>query len=424
MTRLQTSSEDRDWAAFDAAVGTGFAADDPDLALLQARWGLDPSSERRLQRFGAFVASAITSAARDADHPGGLPGLVGRDPRGRPVPSPVRAHPSTRRVVAAALTFGAALDGPSALRMAMIYLLSQAGDAGVVRLVATTDVVRELLGTGLGALAGVHHHLCTQAPGGPVLAAVLRPEHAFAAGSSGVVVRPGEGGCALASPVRDGPELRKPCWQLTGHLLRAEGVWARYWVLRVDGDWYLVDRELGGASNGVRCAQLVQRLGARLTTAAQVVFTDARAWRLGPAVDIDPVLARGLSTSGVAMVSGLLRAAERLAGAWCAAGGDLGGVPQRLRAARRGALALADALQKGPMSAGPDIVGGGAQVAASLLGLLVASMGPDGIDEELTDAPRLLRDALALGVWLGPAGEGATAAWQALAGEAGALGSW
>jgi|GEM_PF-3731287 len=313
-------------------------SDDPVVQTLVAH--ASRVAQAKVRGVGRMAATSASTAARVADQT--PPQARARDDHGRPHPVGLTVCADTRRVLAAALTAGAALEEDPAVRRAMVYLLAQGGDGGwVAPLITTAAAVQALTAHAPGPALD---HLRTQAPGGPVHAAI-------------------DFGCPGLPTAR----------------FDATNGWARYRLLETPAGWRLWSRLHDGQPNGFRVDGVRPTLGLRATGRAELVLDSPVVQDLP---DLRAILRAEVALGIEAALAGFLRGAARCVDAWKPGHPE---VAELLAASR---LWLETGM--GPAVA-PLLIDAG------------RALGPDGLDQTRTPLPRLLRDALALPLLLSPA---------------------
>jgi len=427
------------FAAYLAALGEDFWADDPDLRTLLAHHGLDSEDAvQRLSRWGRYAATVAARGADATDQPGNLPRLVSSDYYGQPHPVGVELPHATRQVLADSLAAGLAYEPNVQLRYALAYLSSQVGDAGVMCPLACTDgLVRALAELGAGE-AGEQalQHILSQEHDAPVHGAqfVTEVQGGSDAGSNRV----------RAVPQGDGS------YRLYGQKWFCSNVWAQYWAVtaRPEGApagsrgvaLFLVPRELpAGVANGFRVDRIKDKLGTRSLPTVEMTLDGAVAWPLGEErAGLSNVVRIVLTTSRfwcATAATGFIRSAERIASAYAgfreAFGHPIAEYPlvaQTLadlqwdrRRLLAGVLELLSIWERVVVAERAGETPSSEDALRTRLLVMMAKMvttrrattrvhdammilGGNGIEERFSPLPRLLRDAIILETWEGPHG--------------------
>ncbi|MCP4868396.1 MAG: hypothetical protein GY898_06735 [Proteobacteria bacterium] len=425
---------DYSFAPFLEALGDDFCADDPDLERILRHHGLDDDDAwKRIRGHGKFVARSAAVAADAADRPGELPVLTPHDPFGNPDPVGVRVHPSSRRVLAAALRAGVSFEPNVWTRYATAYLQGQVGEGGVTCALACTDgLVRSLQNLdGPPRNAEILDHILTQAPGGPVHGAQFVTE---IQGGSDAATNSVE-----AIPQGDGS------YRLYGNKFFCSNLWAQYWAVtaRPEGApagprgvaMFVVPRTSeDGANSGWRIERLKDKLGTRALPTGEITLDGAQGWPVGELNQgLSNMVAIVLTTSrfwNVIAAAAEVRAAERIGHAYAnfrnAFGQPIAEFPlvqhtlQTLTKERKRLTAgTFELLSAWEAANDPD---GSADAKARLRVLMMLAktcatkrgttrvhnammlLGGNGIEERFSALPRLWRDAAIMETWEGPHG--------------------
>jgi acyl-CoA dehydrogenase len=421
---------DYDFGPFTEALGVDWYADDPEFETLLRGAGLaDDLGWKRLGGYGRFIASSARAGADDSDRPGHLPTLKPHDAYGNVDPMGVEVHPSTKRVLAAALRAGAAFEPEERTRYGMAYLSAQVGEAGVLCPLACTDgLVRALdaLDGGTAGQAAVDH-IRTQAPGGPVHGAQFVTE---AQGGSDAGTN-----TTRAIPQPDGS------FRLYGHKWFCSNLWAQYWLVtaRPEGaapgsrglGLFVVPRAHEGIANDWRIERLKDKLGTRSLPTAEITLDGSIGHALGPLEHgIGNMVGIVLTTSRywcAISAAGMVRSAERVAHAYAtfreAFGRPISDYPlvaqtlDDLTADRRRMLAAAlatlqawQAQEESPRARMRSRVlvmlakTVATQKATQRIYEAMMVLAGNGIEERFSPLPRLLRDSIILETWEGAHG--------------------
>lgn len=413
-----------------AALGEDWLADDPLLSRWLARSRLHDRDAALVRTFARRAASGHRTIADVVERRENLPRLVERGPyrRGQ---TEIALPPETRALLGEVHGSGIwRADLDERARYAMVYLLNQNGEMGVTCSVACTDgLVRALRALGAdGRSRDVLARLERATPDEWLHAAQLVTE--IQGGSDAAT------NAVAATPIGD--EL----YTLSGEKWFCSNITADYWLVtaRLPGGpsdhrgigLFCVPRVLRGAPNGHTILRLKDKLGTRALPTAEVSFTGAEAWRVGPLdAGLKNMVALVLTTSRVhnvvaaaAFTRRAVREAHAYAGFRRAFGRTLAEHPLlaaslsnlRLAAdrAEAGAFATTDAWLSAAARPDDREVGRWARVLVSLAKAIATRAAPsvvyeammvfggNGIEERFCALPRLWRDAAILETWEGP----------------------
>jgi alkylation response protein AidB-like acyl-CoA dehydrogenase len=420
--------------AFLQALSDDWYADDPLLGALLDRHA-PGSDRRRIETFGPMVAGRLRELAERSSRTENAPRLVRRDPYDRRVDE-IELPGATRdalRIVHGEMGLGAVLGDPF-IHYAMVYLLTQNGEAGVACSLACTDgLVRALdaLGSSEAHQAAIDA-VRDSSPG------------AYRHGAQFVTEIQG-GSDVPANRVR--AERDGPVFRIHGQ---------KWFCSNINADWFLVTARPGdadtvglflvpayegmvgpqsgdgGRRNGYTIDRLKDKLGTRELATAEVTFDGAVAWPVGPLErGIANLLRYVLTPSRVACVlfaAGALRRAERIVDEYIrfreAFGQPIGRFPlvarqvESIRAAREGALVVGFELIRLWETAELDEYRGrdadDFRILLSLAKPVLTRLATDGlhqammllagngIEERFSPLPRLYRDSVIMETWEGP----------------------
>jgi acyl-CoA dehydrogenase len=412
------------------ALSTDWYADDPALDRLLRQFAPDADRDR-LTRWGRTVAGPLRRLAEDSARPENAPRLRHHDGFDRRVDEIV-LPPSTLEALALAAGDAVLGDvrGDPFVHYAMVYLLTQNGEAGVACSVACTDgLVRAL--DALGETA-VHARALEQVRNST-------PERYVHAAQFVTEIQGGSDVPAnRVRAVADGDGFR-----LHGQ---------KWFCSNINADWFLMTarpetaagpgpdvglflvpaRDETGRRNGYTIDRLKDKLGTRELGTAEVTFHGARAWPVGLLDRGIPNLLRHVLTPSrfacVIFAAGALRQAERIATAYAGFrhtfGRAIADYPlvartlEQLTAARTSALTCVFELLRLWRTA----EAGGyrnddaihfrillslakpvwTRRATDLLHDAMMVLGGNGIEERFSPLPRLYRDNVIMETWEGP----------------------
>ena len=293
MTPEQTDGTEQpgrsDLATWWASRPANFYDASPNLARVLDRWagrGAREKIEPALREFGAAVAGVVEPAAVVLEGHRELPALVAFDGIGRRVER-IEFHPayeeSGRAIWASGLLAGGR-EGPTPFELtALFYLLSHCGEGGhACPVVCTAGAIRALEHRGSPELQerflpGLHH----KDYGSCLRASQFLTE---VQGGSDVGANAAR---AAAEPDTEG------AWRISGEKWFCSVADADLFVVtaRPEGavtgtrglGCFAVPRTLDGSTpNGFRIRRLKNKLGTRALASAEIDFTDALGWPIGP----------------------------------------------------------------------------------------------------------------------------------------------
>jgi alkylation response protein AidB-like acyl-CoA dehydrogenase len=411
-------------------LGKDWLAEDRILLRWLERSRLGDEAWALVSAFGRAAATSQRDSADWVEQRENLPYLGARDPYNRGQRDVVIPE-ATRRTLAEVHGSGlwrASLDERA--RYAVVYLLNQNGEFGITCSVACTD-----------GLARALRQLGDDSRSREVVAQLERatPER-FVHGAQFVTEIQGGSDAATnalrAVPAADG------LYALHGQKWFCSNPLADYWLVtaRIDGapaghhgvSLFCVPRARGGAPNGYRLERLKDKLGTRALATAEIEFTGALGWPLGPRdAGLKQMVAIVLTTSRVhcaLAAAATARRAEREAHAYAGFRRAFGRrldefalVADSLRRLREdadraaaGAFALVDTWVAAREQREGTLSSVWARVLVSLAkavgtrasaGRVYEAMmlfGGNGVEERFCALPRLWRDAAIIESWEGP----------------------